>query len=61
MTEDTTPAVRKGDRYTWHGVSCEVLSVARNGTWANIRVYSGLETWTKRQPLPFAAGFERKP
>lgn len=49
--------VRKGQVWNWRGVRAEVLRVARDGTWADLRVSSGMETWTKRQALPFPADF----
>jgi hypothetical protein len=61
--------VTKGQRYVWEGtargaVYVEVLRVARDGTWADIRcttaLYRGEDDagmWTKRQPLPLHESF----
>ncbi len=57
VTDIDTRAVRKGQVWDWRGVRCEILRVARDQSWADLRVCSGMETWTKRQPLPFPADF----
>jgi hypothetical protein len=51
--------IRKGDRFYWNGVEITVLRVARDGTWADLRVHPegpGSGTFTKRQSLPLPAG-----
>lgn len=51
-------SVRPGDRLTWNGLLVEVRRVARDGSWADIRVTHGNgHVHTKRQPLPFPQGF----
>ena len=54
-------SVEKGDRLEWHGVAVEVLRVARDGSWADVRCVppNGEEPWTKRQKLPLPAGTVR--
>jgi len=48
--------VRKGDRYVYGDDSkpyfIEVTRVARDQSWADIRVCNWAVMWTKRQPLP---------
>ena len=49
--------MKKGDIYDWNSVTVEIMSVAKDGTWANIKVTSpgaypfDPYVWTKRQPL----------
>lgn len=51
---------QKGDVYSWRGVRCEVIRVARNQTWADLQVSPATgETWTKRQPLPLPDYFTK--
>lgn len=54
--------VRKGDHFYWNGITMTVLRVARDDTWADIRIRqdgAGSGTWAKRQPLPLPAGTVR--
>lgn len=48
--------VVKGQVWLWHDVKCLVKRVAKDGTWADITVYSNT-TWGKRMLLPFPEGF----
>jgi plasmid maintenance system antidote protein VapI len=52
-------AVKKGDRFWAMGADVEVLRAS--STWADIKVRQpkGAQ-WTKRQPLPFPADWERQ-
>lgn len=55
--------VRKGDHFDAGILAIEVLRVARNGSWADIRVRqerSAVATWTKRQPMPFPSYWRRR-
>lgn len=52
-------AVKRGDRYIWRHpatpetpVYIEIVRVARDGSWADIRCCTWAVMWTKRQPLP---------
>lgn len=50
--------MKKGDVYDWNGVRVEILRVAKDGSWADIRATSPGSypfdpyTWIKRQPVP---------
>lgn len=57
-------SVTKGDLFTFNSdVYIKVLRVAKDGTWADIKCSTDPDLdaspgWTKRQRLPFPAGFE---
>jgi hypothetical protein len=51
-------SVKRGDRFVAYGdwrpssrLYIEVTRVAKDGTWADIRVQTWAVMWTKRQPL----------
>lgn len=49
----------KGDLFEWQDHAVIVTRVAKDGTWADIRVHHPFgATWTKRQPLPIPADWE---
>ena len=50
--EDDKP--QKGDRYASHTLVMEVTRVAKDGSWADIKVWQPHTgaSWTKRQPTP---------
>jgi hypothetical protein len=53
--------VKRGEWYSWNGVSIRISRVARDCTWADIWCWDGETYWTKRQPLPLPEGTERRP
>ena len=53
--EPDYPPVR-GQVWDWNGVKCVVTRVARDGSWADFRCYSG-DTWSKRMKLPLPGGW----
>lgn len=47
---DPYPPVR-GQVWDWNGVKCVITRMAKDGSWADFRCYSG-DTWSKRMKLP---------
>jgi hypothetical protein len=48
--------ILQGQKYKWMGAIFEVTRVAKDQSWADIKVSTVSrpdKTWTKRQPLPF--------
>jgi hypothetical protein len=42
--------------YEWRGIRYTITRVARDQTWADIRVRTDHGGWSKRQPLPLPHG-----